>query len=348
MNRGNQNAAQLGLGLQSTSNAFLIDAILVEDLVRRLKVSYDPDALSDLCGLLVEFVLRDRAYVVRFPNVDFQRHPFMQSCLESGLAYNLKPARRGIGESSPEQAVLRKHGYADVAPLIRASAYAKLPVFAVGAAHHAIETLAPRRIEHAICDLVTEYVRLEDRAIETLLKYRLVNPAYWQFRIPPLPLEILRRCKSLDDLRDATLDVRSEHTSLRRDFVEVNGLIADPHVHPRRKKKELEKLQGSLAAIARVAEGATLVSFASSGGYLLSTVTGGAQCIYGTATGDASKALRGGGRVIKNGASAARLALGDRLKAWRLEPLYQSFNQWMGTSDHTMLVHVSRLCGPPS
>jgi hypothetical protein len=288
-------------------------------------------------------VLRDRVYLVPSSPPDVGDDVLVSSWLRDGAAFYLKSQRRSGKRILSEWRMLRERQCPTAAHLIAAAHRTQLPIFASGQAHSEIEIIAPRRYEHAICDLLTEYMRLEDRAIETLLKYRLVKPAYWQFRLPPLPLEIFRRCKSVNDIPSAALEVRFEHSAIRRQFAEMNGLIADSNVHPRQKMKEIRKLESSLAAINRVADGESVITFANSGGYLLSSAAGGAQAAYGLAIADGAKGVKGGVELLKNAAAVAKTALGDRYRAWRLEPLHRSIDGYMRTSDQAMVKHVSRL-----
>ena len=265
--------------------------------------------------------------------------PFLRPWLDERVAYRYRTPRRAVGDRIPRNV--------EAAPIIAAAFNVKLPVFAAGGVHNAFEDFASRRVEHAICDLLSLYMRFEEQAIQTLLKYRLVRPYYWQFRVPPLPLEILRRCKSIEEVPYATLEVRHEHSGLRRQFAEMNGLISDPSVLPKRKIREVRKLESSLAAIGRVAEGEALVTFSNSGGYMLSGAVGGAQAIYGASSGDGAKGLKGGAELLKSAAAIAKMAMSDRFRAWRLEPLHRSIDRWMKTSDTEMIDQVSRLFGPP-
>jgi hypothetical protein len=338
--------SQHSLDLPSTSNAVLIDARLLDDLLRQLYHSYDPDLLEDLCGLLVQVVLRDRVYLVP-TGKELPNNALLRPWLDEGAVFHLKGQRRsGRKILSQWQRPRALKEVAEAKSLMEVAARIELPIFAGGPTYDAIEGMAPRRIEHAICSLVGEYMRLEDKAIETLLKYKLVKPYYWQFRVPPLPLEILRRCKSITDIAPETLEVRYEHNSLRRQFGELSGIMSDLHVHPQRKMREIRKLERSLSAISRVAEGHTLITCANSGGYFLNSVVGGAHGAYGVVSGDVAGSMKGGVELLKSGAAIAQSALSDRFRAWRLEPLHRAFDRYMRTGDHDMVQHVSRLFGP--
>jgi hypothetical protein len=342
--------SQSSLELPSTSNAVLIDAFSFDNLVYRLYNVYDLDLLEDLCGLLVQVVLRDRVYLVPTDEKDLS-DAALRPWLDEGTAFILKQRRSGRKILSEWRRPRAWRDVGEAKSLLEAAARTNLPIFAGRSTYHAIESIAPRRIEHAICDilthhdLLTHYMRLEDKAIQTLLKYRLVKPYYWQFRVPPLPLEILRRCKSIADITSATLEVRYEHSSLRRQFGELSGIISDIRTHPQRKMREIRKLESSLSAISRVADGHTLITCANSGGYFLNSVVGGAQGVYGAASGDVTGGIKGGLEFLKSGAAIAQSALSDRFRAWRLEPLHRAFDRYMRTSDHDMLGHVSRLFG---
>jgi hypothetical protein len=50
--------------------------------------------------------------------------------------------------------------------------------------------------------------------------------------------------------------------------------------------------------------------------------------------------------TVGNASAALAGILGERLRAWRLEPVYQDLDNYMQTGDAEMIGHIKRLFGP--
>jgi hypothetical protein len=275
---------------------------------------------------------------------DFRDTTFIKPWLDEGAAFHLRVKRRSAnGRSSTPR--LRQHIAA--ARLIAAAADTGLPVLATGAERDGFEVYAQRRVEHAICDLLTQYRRLEDRMVQNLLRYQLLRPRYLQFKIPPIPLQILRRCNSVHDIARATLEVRAELAGLRRQFAELNYVLSDSSVDYKRRLREIRKIEAAWAAVEKTIDGYALVNFSNSAGYMLNAVSSSAQAAYGYLAASPSHATLGGAGVVGNFSAAVMSAFGERARAWRLEPMYQAFDQCLRTSDDEVMRHLQRLFGRP-
>ena len=80
--------------------------------------------------------------------------------------------------------------------------------------------------------------------------------------IPPIALDILRRCHSVDDIAHCTLDVRYDFANFRNRIVAMDEIMEDKGVSPRRKLKERAKILYDMSLMCDLAERKNMIESA--------------------------------------------------------------------------------------
>jgi hypothetical protein len=342
---------QLGLGLPDCVNAILVDARAVDALLARLATGYEENDARDLYDLLAQVVLRDRLWLLP-TRADLPTLGLMDPWLSNGAALWL-PRRRtqlratdSIGLSGTN-VPFRSAEYRQMSRFVQTANAHGLPCYVTGDQARTYEVVGAPQYENALCDLLGQYSAVEQRVSIGMLRRGVSHPHFVNLRIPPLPFEIIRRSKSLEDVIWHTLDLRHDYTKIRRDLAEVSARLADTTVSPASKLRDLSSLERSWKAIHRLADGAIDVPHAKTTGHMSQLLASGAQLGFGLGVFDPGSILGG---TIGLGYSVAKIAaprVNFNRAVWRLQPLGRSVRGCWETSDRTMIGHLQRVFGGP-
>ena len=89
--------------------------------------------------------------------------------------------------------------------------------------------------DHSVCDLFGKYCNLKDVLSKIRQSSILPTVQYLSVPIPPLPLLVIQRSKSVYDLLHSTLEVRHEYSNLRNSLSSLRQTLADLTIPPNEK-----------------------------------------------------------------------------------------------------------------
>ncbi len=112
------------------------------------------------------------------------------------------------------------------------------------------------KAEHSICNLYLNYKSV--RELAQLARYASKGKpsgidgasAYWDLPLPPLCLDVLERCKTIDKIWTTAGDLWDEHLSIRRRHHEVIFNHGDKNSSPATREKQAKKLRQEWAKLA--------------------------------------------------------------------------------------------------
>lgn len=128
---------------------------------------------------------------------------------------------RALTAATPQDATY------EIARLQGAEVAFKIPAPAfLGHLQHFSQRSRPA-VDNAICDLAAQYNKIKDFAEEVIWKHAC-RARLRHVSIPSIALEILKTCRSPDQIVDRTLDMRNEFRGLRQKMNELARILSDP------------------------------------------------------------------------------------------------------------------------
>ncbi len=216
---------QLGLGLPDCVNAILVDARAVDALLAQLATGYEENDARDLYDLLAQVVLRRPPLAPSHACRPSVYEPHGALALEWGCVVVAKKAEAiaevadGIGLSGTN-VPFRSAEYRQMSRFVQTANAHGLPCYVTGDPTRTYEVVGAPRYENALCDALGQYSTVEQRVRVGMLRRGASYAHFVNLRIPPLPFEIIRRSRSLEDVIWHTLDVRHDYSKIRRDLAE--------------------------------------------------------------------------------------------------------------------------------
>ncbi|MGO9546793.1 MAG: hypothetical protein ACLPPF_18600 [Rhodomicrobium sp.] len=225
------------------SNVGLLDARATGRKFYCLRQSFLPVDFFDMCSIIEEICLREKIVLVgkwRLIPSDFKAaiQPFVdervfQLVLEPTILKKMVAPdamimsaasaanKKSLTSATTEDANL------EVARLLGAEVSFKVPALPLlGHLQHFGQMRRPV-IDHLVCDLAAQYQDVRELAEDAIWRHSQRN-GLRHVSIPPIALEIIRRCSSIDQVVTRTLEMREEFWALRQKMTELADILADP------------------------------------------------------------------------------------------------------------------------
>lgn len=326
---------QVALQITENSNAVIVDPLGFDQSLKRLSRRFTESDFDDVCAFSVEAILRDRIWLLPSSSLEFGRDTTLLPLQREGVLHPLRRQRKGRtlqARNGPKPHSSR------FGVLTRESKGNSIPVLPDATQVGAFEKTYLPLHEHAICNLIEQNRQLSSTALKARLTFAPQHRDFIHLRLPPIPYEVLRRSRDVDDIPNAIISVRQDMSAPRRFFGEVSAMLRDKSISPARKSHELHRLQREIASLSSSVDTGFTGMFALSGQYLLRAAIPAIDVAKGFTSGnqwDTGKGLLG---LLSSIRDVAQNGV-----SWHLQPLRRTYKTYMNTSDHELRRELHRL-----
>jgi hypothetical protein len=328
------------------SNVGLLDARNTGRTFYGLRKSFRPVELFDMFSMIEEICLREKIVLVgkwdRIPR-EFRDsiQPFVDAkvfelVVEPTILHKVaNPGKRIMGaasiagESNLTSATTEDASYA-VARLLGAEVKFKVPALPLLGYLQHYSLMRRPLLDHAICDLAGQYSDLRNLAEEAVWQ-RACCAGLKHVSVPPIALEILKSCRSIDQVVVRTLEMRSDFADLRQEMTHLSDILSDPGLSP---EKHLQFTHAWQRRWQELTDG-TLGNSTSFGISDLTLLSGGYEIGSALASGNYFNAIMSGLRLLNQGQQLLRRQL--------FRPVRTPVRNYLRTTRTDMCMTVARI-----
>ena len=184
--------------------------------------------------------------------------------------------------------------------------------------------------DHSVCDLFGKYKDLDSVLSRIRKSSILPRVDYISVPIPPLPLIVIQRSNTTNDLIRVTLEVRDEYSNLRNSLSSLRQTLADLSVAPKEKMRAIESWVRSWNTLTKYEEQASFFDMATASNSMI----------------DMAKTMDGIGLDSFKWSKIIEAMIGRFEKSfyqWKIRQLHKSANHYLSTPETAFAREISRL-----